>query len=153
MAIQLLRLFNQRVHTCATAVVLLLTMSTTFVQAQAITFDCGNGQTQCSVNELANYLDRIKDTFEAHDYLYDQIYADGETTIVFVQRILHSMDRLQREHVKAHGANKVATLPELCAQADLIQILDQGLILTYIINDFDRNLINRFTIERSDCQN
>ncbi len=153
MAIQLWRRINQCVRTGVTAVVLLITMSPAVVHAQAITFDCGNGQTQCSVQELANYLDRIKDTFEAHDYLYDQIYAEGDTTIVFVQRILHSMDRIEREHVKAHGANKVATLPELCAQADLVQILNQGLILTYIINDFDRNLINRFTIERSDCQN
>ncbi len=113
--------------------------------------DCGNGKTDCSIGQLASFLERIKDSFETEDYIYDQIYAEGESTLVFQQRILIVMDKLEREHVKEHGANKAAALPELCATKGLQHILNQGVNLKYEISDMDRNLINTFTVTAADC--
>ncbi len=114
-------------------------------------YQCGNGNTSCTLSQLASFLDRIKPGFETTDVVYDQIYHEGESTIVFIQRIKHTMNKSQREFVKEHGANKESNLKELCTDEDLKPVLLQGLKLKYVVQDIDRQAINTFVIEHSDC--
>jgi len=119
--------------------------------SSAFAYQCGNGNNNCSLNQLASFLDRIKPRFETQDLIYDQIYSEGDNTLVFIQRIKRRMDLAQREFVIKHGAIKQASLPELCTDKDLLPVLQQGLILKYVVQDVGRNTINTFAIEYNDC--
>jgi len=113
-------------------------------------FDCGN-PSPCSLRELTSYLDRIKYTFETADHVYDQIYGEGEATIVFVQRIMRTMNKSERNYVRIKASNKEFAKSKICNDAELNWVFDQGLSLKYVINDIDRNPINSFTISPKDC--
>lgn len=114
-------------------------------------YQCGNGNDSCSLSQLASFLDRIKPGFETPDVVYDQIYSEGDSTIVFIQRLKRIMDRSQREFVKKHGANKESNIKALCSDTDLMPVLIQGLKLKYIVQDINRNAINTFVVEYADC--
>jgi len=87
------------VHTFSVFVRSTLLLLIVLISNTAHGYDCGDSK-DCSLEQLANYLDRIKDRFETPDYKYDQIYAEGDNTIVFVQRILHAMNKSERSYVK-----------------------------------------------------
>jgi len=138
------------VHTFSVFVRSTLLLLIVLISNTAHGYDCGDSK-DCSLEQLANYLDRIKDRFETPDYKYDQIYAEGDNTIVFVQRILHAMNKSERSYVKIKGANKKAVVIDICSKPDIQFMLNQGLFLKYTISDINQHPINEFTIKSSDC--
>ena len=135
------------------AIGLFIALSLASNTAFSLTLNCGDGQPPCTLQQVANYLDRIKASLEKPDYIYDQIYADGDATLVFKQRILYTMNATQRKRVKAMGANKQSVLPVLCIDERLVAILNQGVILHFDIREKNRSLINEYSVSASDCLN
>jgi len=87
-------------------------------------YDCGFGAS-CTLQEMATFLDRSKHLFNTSDYVYDNILSEGNSTIVFDQRLLVGLTKRERKKIKKEYVNKSSALRQICSTPDLKQMLNQ----------------------------
>lgn len=113
-------------------------------------YDCGF-ETSCTLQEMASALDRSKHQFNTSDYLYDSISSEGNSTIVFNQRLLVELTQRERKKIKNKYVNKPNVSHQICNTVDLKQMLNQGISLKYIYSDQNYEHISTFVIDLQDC--